>query len=113
MTIEKWSDSIVVADLQDEPAFTDDLIALNEEFNAKPDVDLVLNFGAVHHLNSGNIAKLLKLRKQVTSAKRRLVIAAVRTNVWGVFLTTGLDKIFDFADSVATALASVQLGETE
>ncbi len=113
MAIEKWSDSIAVAELQEEPAFTDDIVALIDEVGKKPDFDVVLNFSSVSHVNSGNIAKLLKLRKTLQSAKRRMLITGVRTNVWGVFLVTGLDKIFEFADSVSTALASVQLGETE
>jgi hypothetical protein len=31
--------------------------------------------------------------------------------LWGTFLTTGLDKVFEFSDSVTTALATVQIAE--
>jgi len=31
--------------------------------------------------------------------------------VWGAFLVTGLDKMFDFSDNVMTALATLQLEE--
>jgi hypothetical protein len=41
--------------------------------------------------------------------KRRLVLCEINTNVWGLFLVTGLDKIFEFVDNVSTALATVQL----
>ena len=33
----------------------------------------------------------------------------INTHVWGVFLITGLDKIFDVYDDVASGLASLQL----
>ena len=41
--------------------------------------------------------------------RRRLVLCQINTNVWGLFLVTGLDKVFEFAESLATALAAVQL----
>jgi anti-anti-sigma regulatory factor len=42
--------------------------------------------------------------------QRRLIFCEVNNQVWGIFLVTGLDKIFDFTNDIATALASVQLG---
>lgn len=109
MSIENWSDEIVVVELQDDPAFTDDVTALCEELNGRKDVDVVLNFAGINHVNSSNIAKLLKLRKKLITNKRRLVICGIETNVWGLFLVTGLDKVFEFADDVANGLATVQL----
>jgi len=99
----------MIVQLQDDPAFTDDLSALVEQLDSKDDVDIVLSFSAVNHLNSSNIAKLLKLRKRIVGNKRRLILCAIDTKLWGLFLVTGLDKIFEFADNVATALTSVQL----
>ena len=56
------------------------------------------------------IARLLKLRKlQAVNHRRKLKVCAVNTHVWGVFLVTGLDKIFDVCDDVASGLASLQL----
>ncbi len=109
MSIERWSEHIVVAELQDDPGFTDDLTALIDETEKNCDIDVVLNFEGVSYLNSSNIAKLLKLRKKLISQKRRLMLCAINTNVWGLFMVTGLDKVFSFADNVATGLASVQL----
>ena len=109
MSIESWSDNILIVELQDDPAFTDDLTALVDEVNSKKDVDVVLNFTGVRYLNSSNIAKLLKLRKKLTGNRRRLVLCGINTKAWGLFLVTGLDKVFEFADNVATGLASVQI----
>ena len=109
MSIESWSDNILKVELQDDPAFSDDLAALFDELETRDEVDVVLNFAGLNYLNSSNIAKLLKLRKKLISNKRRLVLCGIMTNVWGLFLVTGLDKVFEFADDVANGLATVQL----
>ncbi len=112
MTIQNWSDDIVLAELADEPVFTEEMNTLMDRLEGAPR-DVVLSFSAVDFLNSSNIARLLKLRKMVHAAGRRLVLCGVNTQVWGVFLVTGLDKIFEYTDDTATALATLQLGNPE
>jgi len=110
MPIQNWSDDILLADLQTDPLFTDDLNSLTDLLEAGPPRDVVLDLAGVQYLNSSNIAKLLKLRKLVTiNHHRKLMLCGLSTHVWGVFLTTGLDKIFEFADDVASGLAALQL----
>ena len=62
-------------------------------------------------LNSSNIANLLKLRKILLTADRRLILCGVNTQVWGVFLVTGLEKIFVCTGDTSTALATLQLAK--
>ena len=109
MSIDSWSDNILKVELQDDPVFTDDLTALLDQLDEKSAASVVLNFPGVNYLNSSNIAKLLKLRKKLLNNRQKLVLCGINTSVWGLFLVTGLDKVFDFADSVATGLATVQL----
>ncbi|HEY7090880.1 MAG TPA: STAS domain-containing protein [Tepidisphaeraceae bacterium] len=108
MPIEKWSDKVNVLHLADDPQFTEDIAALEAQVAAKP-ADAVLDMSAVHFINSSNIARLLKLRKQMITLDRRLVVCGLSTQVWGTFLVTGLDKVFTFSDSVPTALATIQM----
>ena len=110
MPIQNWSDDVLLVELADDPQFTDDLTSLLETVEKRNDYDVVLNFQNVNFLNSSNIAKLLKLRKLVAvSHRRKLKLCAVNTHVWGVFLVTGLDKIFDVYDDVASGMLSLQL----
>jgi len=109
VTIESWSDNIAVVELQDDPSFSDDIAQLLERAEEHRECDFVLNFAGVNFLNSSNIAKLLKFRKAIISNQRKLLLCNMNTDVWGVFLVTGLDKVFNFESDVATALASFQL----
>ena len=109
MAIQEWSDEIVVVELADDPQFTDELTSVTDMIDKNPR-HVVLNFNVVGFINSSNVAKLLRLRKAVSTNGRKLILCEVNTQVWGVFLVTGLDKIFDFTNDIATALATLQLG---
>jgi anti-anti-sigma factor len=109
MPIEKWSDQVSVVHLADDPQFTDDLEGLEHRLGQGKS-DVVLDFASVHFINSSNLARMLKLRKKMNSDGSRLMLCNVSTQVWGAFLVTGLDKIFEFTDNVPTALATLQLG---
>ncbi len=108
MPVEKWSDTVVVAHLGDDPQFTEDVLAVESGIEAGSR-DAVLDFGAVRFVNSSNLARLLKLRKVADSNEGRLMLCSVSTQVWGAFLVTGLDKVFEFSDNVPTALATLQM----
>ena len=108
MPIENWSDDVTVVHLADDPQFTDDLEALEHRL-VQGKSDVVLDFASVHFINSSNLARLLKLRKKMNVNGSKLVFCNVTTQVWGAFLVTGLDKVFEFSDNVPTALATIQL----
>jgi anti-anti-sigma factor len=110
MAVQEWSDKIRVVQLNDDPQFTEDLSGIEEDLDGRP-THVVLNFAAVGFINSSNVARLLRLRKKMLSIQKHMVLCEVSTQVWSIFLVTGLDKIFDFVKDVSTALAKVQLGK--
>jgi len=120
MAIEDWSDRVIIAHLGGEPQFSDDLDAIahragnSQQQQQQPQrqpqpLEVVLDFGALRFVTSSQIAHLLKLRKELAAAGARLVLCSVDPQVWGSFLVTGLDKVFEFSDAVPTALATLQL----
>ncbi len=110
MSVQRWSDHVYLAQLADEPALSEDLLALRDDAAArKPTPHMVLDFTGVRHLNSSNLSQLLRLRKVAVDGEARLILAGLPDGVWAVFLTTGLDKVFDFAQDLPTALALTQL----
>lgn len=108
MSTEDWSENIKMIQLLDDPEFSDEVSSLIEQMESRP-TDLVLNLSQVNFLNSSNISRLLKLRKVLLDRNCQLVLCAIPVQVWGVFLLTGLDSLFDVAEEPASALASLQL----
>lgn len=114
MPLNQWSDTILIAELSDEPAFSEDMDQLMRRLDAM-DVDLpdlIIDLKNVSYLNSSNIAQLLRVRKRVTETGRRMRICSVPDGIWSVLLITGLDQIFEFTDDVSTSLASLQIEQS-
>jgi anti-anti-sigma factor len=86
-------------------------LALLVEQSADSNCDLVLDMASVKYLTSSHLAKLLKLRKLLVGGEHRLMLCAIDVQVWSTFLVTGLDKIFEFSESVTTGLASLQMAQ--
>ena len=53
---------------------------------------------------------LLLIQLPILHRLGKLRLCGINTGAWGVFLVTGLDKLFEFCDDAASGLASVQLG---
>ena len=113
MPISNWSDTIVIAELSDEPAFSEDMDALLRRLDEAPGPlpDVIVNITAVTYMNSSNIAQLLKLRKKLIDSDVRLRLCGVGDRVWTIMLATGLDSVFEFTDDVSTSLASLLIEE--
>jgi anti-anti-sigma factor len=113
MPIHEWSDAIIILELSNEPAFSEDMDSvmrrLEESAPRLPDV--ICNAQGVSYVNSSNIAQLLKLRKRLVDAGGRLRLCAMNDQVWSIMLATGLDQVFEFTDDVATSLASLLIAE--
>lgn len=108
MPLVQWSESVVIAHLGADPQFRDDMDALDEVV-ARLTPSVILDFSGVQYLNSSNISQLLRLRQALIAQEGRLVLCCMEPRVWSAFLVTGLDKVFEYADSVTIALAAVQL----
>jgi anti-anti-sigma factor len=108
MPVEKWSDSVAVVRLADNPHVGDDLNALDAALQQRR-LDAVVDFSGVKMINSTSLAKLIKIRRHMNAAESRLLLCGVNDNVWGAFLVTNLDKLFEFMDDVPTALAALQI----
>ncbi len=111
MPLQEWSETTLIAQMTDEPLFSEDIEQLDRHLDGAGDAmpDVIVDLKSVAALNSSNLAQLLKLRTRLRAANRRLRICAAGSHVWSVFEITGLSKFFEFTDDVSTSLASLQI----
>ena len=110
MPLEKWSKNVVVVRLGEDPHLSEDFDALDEAV-ASPaaPVSAVIDFSSVRAVNSSTLARLIKVRRQMNAGGGRLILCGMNDQVWGAFLVTNLDKLFEASNSVAMALATLQM----
>jgi len=112
-----WSDNIVIANLADEPALSDELSSICERIEqggaGNPVPNAVLDFHEVSYVNSSNVAQLLRMRKNLDAHNRQLVLSGVTDEVMSVLVVTGLNKVFNFAPDMLTAISSIQIVEPD
>jgi anti-anti-sigma factor len=109
MSIENWSDEIILVQLQKEPDLGEELQAVSEIVRNRTDCNVVVDFSGVDILTSSSIAKLLRLRKALHNNGRELRLSSVGPQTRSIFAITGLEPVFSFADDQFTALAGLQL----
>jgi len=110
MAVQQWSEDTLVVALADDPALSEDMAEVGDRLKTGP-CDVVLDLSALNLLTSSGIAKLLRLRKRMIEDARRLLVCAPQDRAWGVFLATGLDAIFEFAETVTEALTRLESGK--
>jgi len=109
MSVQNWSDNIILVNLAKEPQMGEDLQMTIEMVAESGGCDVVVDFAEIEIVTSSSIAKLLKLRKAVQDCGRRLVLSSVVPQTKGIFTVTGLENIFEFVDDQFMGLAGVQL----
>jgi len=110
MAIYEWSERILIVDLHNEPALSDDLLNLAEGLESRDDpCDVVLNFRGVGFLNSSNISQLLRVREALRGGGGRMCLCSVNSSIASVLEVTHLDRLLHQEEDTASALAALQL----
>jgi anti-anti-sigma factor len=111
MSIQNWSDDIVLVNLVKEPNISNELQAVAGMVTSKGGFDVVIDFADIDTISSSSISKFLNLREHLTASGRHLVFSSVSPRIKKVFAVTGLDNVFNFVDDQFVALAGLQLAE--
>ncbi|MDP6693596.1 MAG: STAS domain-containing protein [Phycisphaerales bacterium] len=113
MTLNQWSEDVLILELQDEPDFSEDTDSLLRKLNSggvlSPDV--IIDLQQVTSLNSSNLGALIECKRVLDTKDRRMIICNINDVIWSTMLATGLDQVFTFIEDTTTALTSLMVGE--
>ena len=107
MGIQDWSEDTILVDLLQEPEMRDELETVTGMVHNRGDCDVVIDFSGVDIVPSSNLSRLLKLRKKLSDSGHKLVLCSVSAATKGIFMITGLDGNFEFANDRSEFLASL------
>lgn len=107
MGIQDWSENTILVDLSGEPEMGNELITVTKMVRDRGDCDVVIDFSDVDIITSSSLAELLKLRKMLSDGGHKLVFCSVTEATKGIFMITGIDGNFNFANDKSEVLASL------
>lgn len=76
------------------------------ELEASGNRKLLLDFQIVEYISSAMLGKLIQLHKCCKTHNIKLKLCSISRNTLDVFKITKLDKLFEFHEDAATALAT-------
>lgn len=106
MTLNQWSDEILILELYDEPDFSEDTDALLSKLRSDEAIDfnVIIDLQQVSKLNSSNLGALVEIKKLLQARGKRMVVCNISDAIWSTMLATGLDQVFEFIEDTTTAL---------
>ena len=106
MTLNQWSDEILILELYDEPDFSEDTDSLLSKLRSDEDVNfnVIIDLQQVSKLNSSNLGALVEIKKLLQARGKRMVVCNISDAIWSTMLATGLDQVFEFIEDTTTAL---------
>ncbi len=107
MGIQDWSEDTILVDLPQEPEIGNELVTVTKMVCDRGDFDVVIDFSGVDIVTSSSLSRLLKLRKKLSDSGHKRVLCSVSAATKGIFMITGLDGNFEFANDKSEVLASL------
>ena len=115
MGIQNLSEDVILVVLPEEPHLSYELETISEIAGKRSACDVIVDFSRVEMLTSESVCSLMILNKLLGGPKRgggesggrRLVLCNVPAAVNRIFMLTGLDTVFKFADDRLAALESL------
>lgn len=109
MSIQQYSEGIILANIQSEPLMGDELNALYSVIRGRGGCDVLIDFsGEKHIVTSPSISKLLKLHKLLIDEGYSLVLFNLHESTKCTFKYAGLHGHFTFADDKSQALTIIK-----
>jgi anti-anti-sigma regulatory factor len=108
MATEDYVQDTILVHLAGLPEMLDELDGVAKTIREGTGCDVIIDFSSVGIITTPVIARLISLRRLLVERTHQLVLHSVSQQIKGVFATTGLDQIFEFADDKHAALARVQ-----
>jgi len=108
MRMENWPENVVLVHLPREVHRHTELDTTIDAVRKTGDFDVVVDFSEVDIVGSPTFSRLLELRNVLRQSGHRLVLCHADPATKSVFVTTELDRLFEFAESESAALATLR-----
>jgi anti-anti-sigma factor len=107
MSVYKYSQGVIFAELPPEPDIRTELDNLIETLSGDADNDIIIDLDKVDIMTSLTLSGFLKVREIAAKAGRRVIFVNVSSITRDIFTVTCFDGIFEFVDDRDQALEAL------
>ena len=111
MSIENWSDNVILVNLAKQPEAEDELLDVTELAQSKGNCDVVIDCSGVEILTVFSRSKLMNLRNSLASLGHRLVLCNPSEKAKEVLNSSGLTNTFRITNDKCSALTCIQMAD--
>ena len=108
MGIQYLSANILLITLPERPQQGDELEEVTKILIEKVDHDVMVDFSRVELLTSGTLCRLMILDRLLRGLGRVLIMYNVSSEIKHVFIRTGLETVFEFAEDELAAFRHIR-----
>jgi anti-anti-sigma factor len=108
MSIQDWSEDVILVELPAEPEIAAQLREAIQLVHHRGACDVVIDFSQVDIITSASLAQLMRLHKTLAECEQKLTLCHIGAATMGIFSVTGLDDIFTMVQDKSDALATPQ-----
>mgnify|MGYP001041971049 CR=1 FL=1 len=109
MSIENWSDNVILVNLARQPETVDELIDVDELARDRGNCDVVIDCSGVQTLTALSRSRLISLRRSLNSVGHELILCNPSEATRETLDSTGLATVLKLANDKFSALTDLQL----
>lgn len=109
MSIENWSDNVILVNLARQPETADELIDVDELARNRGNCDVVVDCSGVQTLTALSRSRLIALRMSLNSLGHKLIVCNPSDATRRTLNSTGLAEVLRLSSDKFSALADLQV----
>lgn len=106
--IQHFAENVLLVTLPEQPQQDDELEEVSRILSEKVDHDVMVDFSEVELLTSETLCRLMILDRLLRGYGRVLIVYNVSSEIKHVFIRTGLETVFEFAEDELAAFRHIR-----
>ena len=113
MWIESLKDKtfVIYIAVSREPELQSELEIINKIVQCRSDCNVIISLANIEMLTSASLGRLISLHNTLSEKNCKLILCRVNLPTKGIFVTAGLNMLFNFAEDVFVAITKVKDSE--
>ena len=113
MWIENLKDKtfVIYIAVSREPELQRELEIINKIVHGRSDCNVIISLANIEMLTSSSLGRLISLHNSLSEKNCKLILCRLNLPTKGIFVTAGLNKLFDFAEDVFAAMTKIKSTE--